>query len=161
MISLLLPGICPLLFGQDPANGSAAPDAATQEFFSDWAQAGSGEPGMTRVILALVVVLFLIFMISYLIKRYLVLGSSARGKGRLKLLETLPLGGRRMVHVLKVWDRTLVVGVTQNRIELLTELSDDESESGHKPLEKKGFGDILPLKLGRGRHRAANGEERP
>ena len=125
-----------------------AAEKKPQEILDAWANSGAEEPVFSQVIMALVLVIALIFITLYIVKRFFSIGGKGRGGTRLRILDSLPLGGKRMVQVLKVFDRTLVIGVTGERIDLLTELSDEEvpSPSLADPEKKRGFGNILPLR---------------
>ena len=100
-----------------------------QEILDAWAGSGTQEPVFSQVIMSLVLVIALIFLTLYLAKRFFNIGRKVKGGTRLRILDSLPLGGKRMVQVLKVFDRTLVIGVTGDRIDLLTELSEEEVPS--------------------------------
>ena len=113
------------------------PDAgAPQEVLDAWASSDLQEPVLSRVILSLFIVIVLIIGFTWLLKRFSRFGGRGAAKGGMKVMETLPLGGRRMIHVVRVHDRKLVLGVTGERIDLLTELTDEEEDT---------FGNILPL----------------
>lgn len=109
---------------------------APQEVLDAWASSDLQEPVLSKVILSLLLVLTLILAFTWLLKRFSRFGGRGTAKGGMKVMETLPLGGRRMVQVVRVHDRNLVIGVTSERIDLLTELNDEEEET---------FGNILPL----------------
>jgi flagellar protein FliO/FliZ len=125
-----------------PENGASA-----REFLDAWANQPIEEPGFTQVVIALFVVLLMIFAAAWLLRRLSFRNGRKLGRGGLKVLESLPLGGKRMIQVVRVHDRNLVVGVTGERIDLLTELSEEEVEAESAPEEKadRGFGNILPF----------------
>jgi flagellar protein FliO/FliZ len=118
-----------------------------QEFMKDWPFGPSQDPVVFKVVAALVVVIGLILVTIYILKRYFKIGGAGTARGRVRVIDSLPLGGKKMIHVLKVYERSLVIGVTGDRIDLLTELSDEEVPAGSARVEgrKKGFGEIFPL----------------
>ena len=90
------------------------------------ALAGDGLPALSqsalRALAALGGVLALILVLSWLLRRFRE-ASAARADGpSLASLGRLDLGSRREIRVVRVLDRLLVVGVTEQRCELLTEL---------------------------------------
>ncbi len=122
MISLPIRGVLSLFPGQNgPPDGDGA-----QAVFDAWADSGAQDPMFGKVIMALLAVLALIMLTFYLIKRFFPMRGASLGRSRLKVLDTLPLGGKRWIQVIKVYGRNLVIGVTHERIELLTELSEEE-----------------------------------
>jgi len=121
------------------------------DLFAKWSQEQAQDPMMYRVILALAIVIFLIFAVAWLLRRYMKISPSGKTSGRLQVIESLPLGTKKMVQVVKVCGRTLVIGVTPERIELLTELPEEEygdeecAPPQHEKKAKCAFGDILHL----------------
>jgi len=107
-----------------------------QDVLEAWSSSELQEPVLSKVILSLFIVLVLIFAFTWVLKRLSRFSGRNAAKGGLKVVESLPLGGRRMIQVVRVHDKNLVIGVTGERIELLTELNDEEQEP---------FGNILPL----------------
>jgi len=90
------------------------------------ALADEGLPALSqsafRALAALGGVLALILVLSWLLRRFRD-ASIARADGpALASLGRLDLGSRREIRVVRVLDRLLVVGVTEQRCELLTEL---------------------------------------
>ena len=125
-----------------------------QELFDPWSSTATPEPMMSKVALGLFVVLALILLFAYFAKRFFKFSPSRKSQGRMRVLETMPLGGKRMIQIIKVNERHLVVGVTGERIELLTELPEEEIDASGKEESEKGkgkagtgFGDILPFRI--------------
>jgi flagellar protein FliO/FliZ len=75
-----------------------------------------------RTVLSLAAVLAAIGGLAWLLRRMRVSPRSARGGARLASLARLDLGFRREIRLVEVADQILVLGVTPERIELLTEL---------------------------------------
>lgn len=144
MFSLHLHKIFIHLLGQTSVMGEDAPEKPLEEW---WKDSAAPDPMLGRVILGLGIVLLLIFVTVYLIQRFYKFGHGRNARGELRVIETCPLGGKKMVHVLRVYNRTLVIGAAGDRIELLTELSDEEVTLPQHP-ERKGkiaFGNVLSL----------------
>ncbi len=87
---------------------------------------------------ALFLILAMLFMIYYLMKR-LNLGHGFTGarKGELKIVDRLPLGPRQNITVIKYRGQDLVLGVTQDKITLL-----HAREEGHGK-DKRDFAGFL------------------
>lgn len=129
--------------------GSEGVDGETpQDIVNAWANSGGiNEPGLSSMFLSLFVVILLIFCLAWVAKRYLRFPGSKNAGSGLRVLETLPLGGKKMIHVVHVHGRNLVVGASGDRIDLLTELSEEEvdpesllEKDNHEKLSK-----ILPF----------------
>jgi flagellar protein FliO/FliZ len=135
-----------LLLGDAVGTENEKPGLASPDPW--WPEGATPEPMFSKVLLALFVVIVLIFITLYLMRRFFKIGRTPGSKGRMRVVDTLPLGAKRMVQVLEVGDRTLVIGVTPSRIDLLTELSLEDVPD--VSMEKKGsdqaFGAILPLR---------------
>jgi len=138
------------LMGQIPEEG-ATPVSSTG-FIDSWSDNASQGNMLSNVIYALMAVMALIFVAAWLLKRFYPMGGKRSGYRKMKVLESLPLGRKRMLQVLKVYDRTLVIGVTSDRIDLLTEISEDdevsepEDDVKDEKSNKKHFGDICPFR---------------
>lgn len=131
-------------------------------------QAGASPPrvSLQRTIFALVLVLVLILVAIPVAKKVISPRLRSGRQGRLRVAETLPLGGRRFLCLVEVPGKTLLLGVTEDAIESLTEIegvaegtpdenggtgtSDDEARPG-----RSMFSRILDA-----RARDAEGEER-
>jgi flagellar biosynthetic protein FliO len=75
-----------------------------------------------RTGLALAAVLAAIGGLAWLLRRLRFCPRNVRADARLASLARLDLGLRREIRIIEVADQVLVVGVTADRIELLTEL---------------------------------------
>lgn len=73
-----------------------------------------------RLVSSLLLVLALIFAVSWLIQRKVGLGSSNFGK----VLGIMPLDSKRFIYVVDILNRLLVLGVTEQQISLLCEITD-------------------------------------
>ena len=86
---------------------------------------------------SLAAVVGLIVLLAVLVRKFKAIPGAVSSGGRLASLARLDLGARREIRLVRVDEKTLVVGVTGDRIELLCEvegrLEDAESTSGRKP----------------------------
>ncbi|MDH7599113.1 MAG: flagellar biosynthetic protein FliO [Sedimentisphaerales bacterium] len=94
-----------------------------------WPHAELGNPGagtqaLVRTVVALAIVLGLILAMAYLINH---LGPRFRKvQGRqLRLVETMPLGARRALHVVEFANRRYLIGSTTSQITLLASEGSD------------------------------------
>ncbi len=88
-----------------------------------WAQSNSAPTGayLWQTVLGLAVVLAAIFAIAWVVKR---LGRGGFvGNSRMNVLSVLPLGQRERVVLIEVGDQQLLVGVTAQSVNLLTEFA--------------------------------------
>lgn len=81
-----------------------------------------------RMMLSLAVVATLAIGAMYLSKKVLPKVSGITGK-RVKVIETVSLGGRRTVHLLQVDSRQILIGSTQNTITRLAEISGETQDA--------------------------------
>jgi len=75
---------------------------------------------------SLLVVIGLILLLAWLAKRFLPnhLTGAGQGEGRLKLLQSLPLGQRRFVTLVEVDGKRFLLGVAEQQVTLLKALDD-------------------------------------
>ncbi len=83
---------------------------------------------------ALLVIGGLLFFLPALLKR---LAPATRAGGRIEVVEARPLGGRKSLLLVKVADRRLLIGASENGLVTLAEL----------PEEPRGFGRALDQEL--------------
>ncbi len=76
-----------------------------------------------RVISALFAVIIIALILSWLIQRRGVFGGNVFGK----VIGILPLDNRRFIYLVDVVGRVLVLGVTENNINLLCEITDKDT----------------------------------
>ncbi|MFH1999873.1 MAG: flagellar biosynthetic protein FliO [Planctomycetota bacterium] len=119
-----------------------------QNIVDAWAGSGIEEPGFSTMFMALFVVIVLIFALSWVTRRFLRIHGAGSPHSGLRVLETLPLGGKRLIQVVRVHGRNLVIGAAGDRIELLTELTEEEIDP-ESLLERKNLdklSNILPFR---------------
>lgn len=78
--------------------------------------------GLLRAFVGLVIVLGLIGLLAYLLRRGVITLPGHRGPRPLVVETTLPLGDRRALAIVNVEGRRLLVGLSSSQISLVTEL---------------------------------------
>ena len=83
-----------------------------------------------KMISALVIVLACIYLGVYLLKKLMGRRRAASGKNNLlEVLETAYVGPKKTVSLVRVADRSVLIGVTDNQISILTELDAGETSA--------------------------------
>ena len=88
----------------------------------------------------LCLLLGVIFLAYWLLKRYGVPGALTGGPGGPKLVSRLMLGNRQSVAVVRYRDKDLLLGVTEHNVTLLAE---EEAAPEKEPAERKSFASVL------------------
>ncbi len=111
--------------------------------------AGSSPVGpLIKMLSALVIVIFCVYIGLYLLKRLMVNRYAANGhKHLLQVIQTTYVGPKKSVALVRVADRSVLIGVTDSQISVLAQLDvnetgailENETETG----EKRDFGMIL------------------
>jgi|GEM_PF-1967628 flagellar protein FliO/FliZ len=94
----------------------------------------------------LAIVLGLIVAVLYFVKKYALKVSSGSGRSEFRLLSSFHLGNREKLVMIEVENEKLLLGVTQNRISLLSKYEnydDDQSGENRKEPEKNDFSKFL------------------
>lgn len=76
-----------------------------------------------RIVSSLLAVIILAFGLSWLIQKKAGFGSNVFGK----VLGVLPLDNRRMIYLVDVMGKVLILGVTENNINMLGEVTDKDT----------------------------------
>jgi len=100
---------------------------------------GSSTANMVWRLLQVVLATIFVSLLAYYSLKMLGLARSRRGfgnSGNLSVLETIVVGQQSMVQLIKAGDKFLVIGVTKERVTLLSELDDTQVEMP----EISGFG---------------------
>jgi flagellar protein FliO/FliZ len=105
-----------------------------------YAAAGDiGLPGFGRLALSFLVIAGLIYSFVYFMKRFFLRGGG-RGSGSLELLGSLTLGQKSKICIVKAGEKTLLVGVTGQQINTLSELDPGELDlESENPREHPSF----------------------
>jgi len=86
---------------------------------------------MTQYALVCFALVGLILVLGWLTKRFLAGNLRARaGQRSMKVVDVLPLGGKRQLAVVRCYDRTFVLGMGERDISLVTELDAEEDVEG-------------------------------
>ena len=128
-----------------PARGkAAAPAASSDSAARPDAQKADGlgflnydspkapkSPGVGGMLAKLVVPLFgviaLIYLMAWFARKKLGIKGIAKGRGEFsEVVEVTPLGGQRYLYLVRVVDRLMVLGVAQDAISALGEISEEE-----------------------------------
>lgn len=113
---------------------------ASEEFKNALAQ-DVAEPNYFTLIFGLVFVIFLIYLTGFFYQRLIGLNSKINKKSpsfgdlnKAKILSCTPLGQGKSVYVIEINGKNLVLGATQNNVNLLREFSKEEIENYSKIL---------------------------
>ncbi|SNR86619.1 flagellar biosynthetic protein FliO [Humidesulfovibrio mexicanus] len=99
---------------------------------------------IVKMVVALACIVGLIYGVVYVLKRLLP-GAGAAGGERLgiQVLTQLNVGSRQRIAVIRVQDRTLVVGVTEGSINTLAELTPPDAAAKKEADDPKIFSELL------------------
>ncbi len=98
----------------------------------------------TRVISTLLVVIALIIATAYVLKRKYGVRTNVRGNRRLiQVVDHAPMGMKKSVSLVKVPGKHLLLGLTNDRIELITEIANEDISGGSEPVKKREFMDLV------------------
>ncbi|KIX13516.1 flagellar biosynthetic protein FliO [Dethiosulfatarculus sandiegensis] len=120
---IILASACPALAGQE----DAANDLAQGDF----------SLALLNMVAGLALVLGIMLLLFWAAKRFLPSGFTGGAAG-MRIISRLPLGPRKFLALVKVGDKVLVLGVSPDRINLLTTFED--SEEFNMLLKEKGAG---------------------
>jgi flagellar protein FliO/FliZ len=125
---------------------AAATQATTPEFV------GTAMPSMLRMVFALIVVIGAIYGGLWLLKRSMNRGF-ARGGRTLEVLETTAVAPKKTISLVRVADKAVLVGVTDNGIAMLTELTAEQTKeivaAQATPAADDGFSKALAAATGK------------
>jgi flagellar biosynthetic protein FliO len=84
---------------------------------------GAATMSILKMLAALAVVIALIYLAIYLLKKFMGRGRVGGGKARvLEILETAYIDPKKSLSLVRVADKSVLIGVTDNQISMLTEL---------------------------------------
>lgn len=100
---------------------------------------------ITRMVAALIVVILCIYIGLFVLRKMMGKRHHAiTDSGALQVLQTVHLAPRRSVSLIKVANRAVLIGVTDNQLSVLTELSEEETseiiQASQSSLEPEQFG---------------------
>ncbi len=98
------------------------------------ARLGSDGLDMTHYFMVVGVLLALVFLAGFVIKRLIAGSLTARASKRsLAVIDVLPLGGKRQLAVVRCYDRTFALGLGDKDVSLVAEL---DAVIGKRPTQK-------------------------
>lgn len=84
---------------------------------------GTEGPDMTRYLTICAVLILGTVVVAFLFRRFLAGSMRARAAARsLRVIDVLPLGGKKRLSVVRCYDRTLVLGIGEKEVALVAEL---------------------------------------
>ena len=99
-----------------------------------------GYKGYTRVISTLLVVIALIIATLYVLKKKYGVRANIGGKRKLiQVVDHTPMGVKKSITLVKVPGKHLLLGLTNDRIELIAEIANEDIADGSEPVNKKEF----------------------
>ena len=99
-----------------------------------------GYKEFTRVISTLLVVIALIIATFYVLKKkYGVRANIGRKRKLIQVVDHTPMGVKKSVTLVKVPGKHLLLGLTNDRIELITEIPNEDIVDDSEPVNKKEF----------------------
>ena len=94
----------------------------------------------TRVISTLLVVIALIIATFYVLRKKFGVRANIGRRGKLiQVVDHTPMGMKKSVTLVKVPGKHLLLGLTSDRIELITEIADEDIADSSEPVNKKEF----------------------
>lgn len=146
IVGISIAGLCLINVGRTDAVNQTAASALGQT--SSEAEIGtlggfddSALPAIGKMVAALVVVIFAIYAGVWLLRRFTG-GRRGRSDQRLlEVLETAYLGSKKSVALLRVADKSVLVGVTETQMSVLTELDADQTAVALAGPDKTATGD--------------------
>ena len=151
-IGLFVINVNPVTADRNLSAGKALTDRSPSESSSAGAPGtfSGGAIGMSifKMLSALVVVLVCIYAGIFLLRKFLNRRYNAAGGERiLQVMETAYVGQKKTVSLVRVAQKSVLIGVTDNNISVLTELSEEETaalaENTAADGEAEGFNRIL------------------
>jgi flagellar biosynthetic protein FliO len=104
-----------------------------------------GFDGYTRVISTLLVVVALIIGTVYILKKkYGAQANIGRNKKLIQIIDHAPMGVKKSIFLVKVPGKHILLGVTNDKIELITEVANEYMDEGNdSSVNKKDFLNLI------------------
>jgi len=135
ILAVALAGLALININQTAAVSQTAASAMSQATTDTTAAAETAPvfettalPAIGKMVGALVVVIICIYLAVFLLRR--VTGGRFRGKGGSRLLEVLEsayVAPKKTISLVRVADKSILIGVTENSMAVLTELDADQT----------------------------------
>ncbi|MGR3301040.1 MAG: flagellar biosynthetic protein FliO [Candidatus Scalindua sp.] len=94
----------------------------------------------TRVISTLFIVIALIIATFYVLrKKYGIRANIGRNRKLIQVVDHAPMGVKKSITLVKVPGKHILLGLTNDRIELITEIANEDIADGSEPVNKKQF----------------------
>ena len=90
-----------------------------------------------RTVAMLSIVLGLLVLVLYLMKRFLFISRGAKGDLLIKILSSLHLSPKERIEVIEISGERIVLGITPGNITFLTKLDDLSGETGESTGNKE------------------------
>jgi len=90
-----------------------------------------------RTVAMLSIVLGLLVLVLYLMKRFLFINRGAKGDLLIKILSSLHLSPKERIEVIEISGERIVLGITPGNITFLTKLDDLPGETGESTENRK------------------------
>ncbi len=117
---------------------------------------------IVKMVVALAFILGLIYGVVFLLKRLLPGATNAAAERiNLQVLGQLGMGSRQRVAVIRVQDKTLVIGITEGSINTLAELTPPQTAVQKEADEPRIFNDLLAWRKDANPVRPASGQRGP
>ena len=81
---------------------------------------------VAKLIFAVGLIVVLIYLTLLFLNKFMYRRTNFNGQLQVKVVGTTPLGPKKFIYLVEVFDRLLVLGVTDNQISNLTEIADTE-----------------------------------
>lgn len=129
--------------GNGGANETGSPGAVTvtPEQPAEVQMPMADSMSFIKTLMALCFVLGMIFLATYFFKKITGLRTSGLGKGQVQIhqVSSMPLGDKKFLSIVEIQGKHYFLGITQNAINLLSELQLDLA-GGNKESEKEKIG---------------------
>jgi flagellar protein FliO/FliZ len=90
-----------------------------------------------RTVAMLSIVLGLLVLVLYLMKRFLFINRGAKGDLLIKILSSLHLSPKERIEVIEISGERIVLGITPGNITFLTKLDDLPGETGESTANRE------------------------
>ncbi|MBU1097655.1 MAG: flagellar biosynthetic protein FliO [Ignavibacteriae bacterium HGW-Ignavibacteriae-2] len=104
---------------------------------------------LLKAFIPLILILGLLYGVLYLVKRkgFRINPTQSKING-VEILSTQTIMPKKFISLIKVKDKIILVGITDNNISLLKEFDYDEEFSEQQKVDKQNFSDIFKKNLG-------------
>ncbi len=144
IITFLL--LCIFLSSMQVQSKALAGEGGTGLFLDDSTKKEASDKikGYTKIISTLLVVIALIIAAVFVVKKnYGLKGSIGRGKRHIQILEHSTLGVKKSIFLVKVPGKHLLIGVTNDKIGLITEIANEDVEDTNEGTNKSEFVNLI------------------